>query len=93
MIANIAFFTHTMFFWVFKLTPTVMVIPLLIQVTFATLHLDSHNICFVNVFHYFIPVIIFKFSVLFGTYSLLDRLLRVLQLPMHLSKLIPMGAT
>ena len=52
--------------------------------------------CFVNVFDSFIPVIIlktitFKFYVLFGTYTLLDRSLRVSQLPAHLSKLTENG--
>ena len=52
------------------------------------LHLNSHDICFVNIFYPFILVIIlstlrFKFFVLFGTHTLLDKLLRVLQLPKH----------
>ena len=50
----------------------------------------------VNVFYSFIPVImlnmlIFKSSVLFGTHTLLDKLLRVLQLPTHLSYLMANG--
>ena len=45
---------------------------------------------FVNVFNSFIPVTILKtyklkFSVLFAIHTLLDRSLRVLQLPMHLN--------
>ena len=47
----------------------------------------SHDICFVNVLDLFIPVIIFKLSVLLGTYTLLGRPLRVLQLAAHPSKL------
>ena len=55
-----------------------------------------HDICFVNVFDSFIPVIMlktlrFKTSVLFGTHTLLDKLLRVLQLPTHLSNLTADG--
>ena len=46
---------------------------------------------FFNISDLFIPVIIletlkFKSSVLFGTHILFGRSLRVLQLPMHLSK-------
>ena len=33
----------------------------------------------------------FKYSVLFGTHTLLDQLLRVLQLPTHLSDLTANG--
>ena len=48
--------------------------------------------CFVNVFNSVIPVIMlnslrFKSSVLLGTHTLLDKSLRVLQLPKHLSNL------
>ena len=48
--------------------------------------------CFVNVFYSFIPIIMlkmlrFKSSVLFGTHTLLDKSLRVLQLATNLSKL------
>ena len=46
------------------------------------LHLHLHDICFVNVFHSFIPVIMlntlrFKSPVLFGTRTSLDKPLRV----------------
>ena len=56
------------------------------------LHLHSHDICFVNVFSSFIPVILLntlrcKSSALFGRHALLDKSLRVLQVPTHLSKL------
>ena len=49
-----------------------------------------------NIFNSFIPVIvlktlIFRSSILFGTHILSDRSLRVLQLPMHLSKLTANG--
>ena len=52
--------------------------------------LHSCVLCFVNVFNSFIPVIMlntlrFKSSVLFGTHTLLDKSLRVLQLPTNLS--------
>ena len=48
--------------------------------------------CFVNVFDSFIPVIMlnilrFKSSVSFGTYILLEKSLRVLQLLTYVSKL------
>ena len=54
-----------------------------------TLHLDSHDTRFVNVFDSFIPVIMlntlrFKSFVLFGIHTLLDKSLRVLQLPIHI---------
>ena len=47
---------------------------------------------FVNVFNPLIPVIMlkalrFKSSVLFGTNTLLDNSLKVMQLPIHLSNL------
>ena len=59
----------------------------------SNLHLLSHDIYLVNVFYSFIPVIMlntlrFKSSVLLGTYTLLDKSVRVLQLPTHLSKLV-----
>ena len=55
-----------------------------------------HDICFVNVLDSFIPVIMlnelrFKSSALFGTYALLDKSLRVLELPIHLSNLTANG--
>ena len=56
-IPNIIFFTHMTFF-----TPTLTLIhiPRLIWITFfsSNLHLHSHDICFVNFFDSFIPVII-----------------------------------
>ena len=63
----------------------------------TSLHIHSHDICFINVFDLFIPVIMmkkthrFKSSVLFETQTILDRSLRVLQLPTHLSKLTANG--
>ena len=62
----------------------------------SNLHLHLHDICFVNIFYSFIPVIMlstlrFKFSVLFGGHTLLDKLLRVLQLITHLSNLTTNG--
>ena len=58
----------------------------------SNLPLHSHDICFVNVFDSFFSVIMlntlrFESSVLFGTHTLLDKSLRVLQLPTHISKL------
>ena len=58
----------------------------------SNLHLQSHDICFVNVFDSFIYVIMlntlrFKSSVLFGTHTLLGKSLIVLQLPAPLSTL------
>ena len=58
----------------------------------TNLHLHSLDICFVNVFNSFIPVIMlnslgFKSYVLFGTHTLLDKSLRVLQVLKHLSNL------
>ena len=58
----------------------------------SNLHLHLHDICLVSVFDSFIPVIMlntlrFKSSVLFGTHTLLDKSLRALQLPTHLSNL------
>ena len=51
--------------------------------------------CFVNIFNSFIPVMLktlrFRSYVLFGTHILLDRSLRVLQLPTYLSKLTANG--
>ena len=53
-------------------------------------------LCFVNAFASFIPVIMLntlrsKSSVLFGTHTLLDQSLRVLQTPTHLSNLTENG--
>ena len=61
----------------------------------TSLHIHSHDLCFINVFDLFIPVIMMKThrfkSVLFETQTILDRSLRVLQLPTHLSKLTANG--
>ena len=51
---------------------------------------------FVRMFDSFFPVIMsntlrFKFFALFGAHTLLDKSLRVLQLPMHLSNLTANG--
>ena len=76
-----------MFFRIFALAPTFIVIPILIRVTFFTITFTF--ICF-NVFDLFIPVIMMntlKSPVLFGTHTLLDRSLRVLKLLTNLSKL------
>ena len=60
------------------------------------IYLHLHDMCF-NIFESFITFIIskrikFKCSVLFGTHSLLDMLLTILQLPVHLSKVIEMDS-
>ena len=62
----------------------------------SNLHLHSHDISFVKIFDSFIPVIMlntlrFKSSVLFGTHTLLDKSLTVLQLATHLSNLTKNG--
>ena len=62
----------------------------------SNLHLHSHDACFVNVFDPFIFVIMLitlrsKSSVLFWTHTLLDKSLRVLQLPTNLSNLTANG--
>ena len=62
----------------------------------SNLHLHLHDICFVNVFDSFIPVIMlntlrFKSSVLFGIHTLLDKSFRVVQPPTHLSNLTANG--
>ena len=51
---------------------------------------------FVRIFYLFFPVIILKTcvlksSILFGTHTLLDKSLRVLKLPAHLSNLTANG--
>ena len=56
----------------------------------SNLYLHLHDTCFFNVFNSFIHGIVlntlrFKSSVLFGTYTLLDKSLRVLQPPKYLS--------
>ena len=63
---------------------------------FHEVYIYIHIISFAEIFYYAFPVIIlktciFKFSVLFGTHTLLDKLLRVLQLPTHLSNLTANG--
>ena len=81
----------------FTLTSTFIVIPPF-ELLFvpSNLPLQSHDICLVNVFYSFIPVIMlntlrFKTSVLFGTHTLLDKSFRVLQLPTHQSNLTAGG--
>ena len=82
----------------FTFRSTFIAIPPLTRITFfpSNFHLHSHEICFVNVFDSFIPVIMlnmlrFKSSVLFGTHTSLDKSLRVSQLPTHLSNLSANG--
>ena len=58
----------------------------------SNLHLHLHDICFINVFGSFIPVIKLstlrvRSSGLFETHALLDKSLRVLKLPTHLSNI------
>ena len=79
----------------FTLASTFIVIPLLIFLP-LNIHLHSHNICFVNVFNSSILVITlntlrFKSSVLLGTHTLLDKSVKGLQLPTHLSNLTANG--
>ena len=62
----------------------------------SNLHLHSDDMCFVDIFESFILVIIsktfiFKSSDLFGTCTLLDNSLRVLQLLTYLSNLAANG--
>ena len=85
------FFAHKMFFWIFTITLTVTVIPLLIWATFllSNLHSHLHDTSFVNVLDSFILVIIlkaykFKSSLSFRTHTPLNRSSRVLQLLAHL---------
>ena len=79
-IPNIIFFTYMM---LFTITLTFMVSLPLTWITFfpSNLHLHLHDICFVDVFDSFIPVIMlnilrFKYSVLFATHILLQKSLR-----------------
>ena len=74
---------------VFILTSTFIIIPHFLP---PNLHLHLHEICSVIVLDSFTPVIMlntlrFKSSVLFGTYTLLDKSFRVSQLPTHLFNL------
>ena len=78
----------------FTITTTFIVVRTLIRITFYSIKftLHSHDVCSVNVFDLFIPVIMlntlrFNSPVLFGTHTLLDKSLRVLQLTIHLSNL------
>ena len=62
----------------------------------SNLHLNSYHTSFVNAFDSFIFVIILKTlkltsSALFGTFILLDESPRILQLPLHLSKITTNG--
>ena len=70
--------------------------PLFHTLYLIYIYLHLHDMCF-NILESFITFIIskrikFKCSVLFGTRSLLDRLLTILQLPVHLSKVIEMDS-
>ena len=85
-----------MIFWIFTLTPTFIVIPLLIHFLLSTLHSHLRNLSFVNVLdsiNHFIKLKTcrFKCSVSFGTYTLQDSSSRVLQPLAHLSKLTAKG--
>ena len=69
---------------------------LLLEFLPSNSHLHLHDICLVNVSDSFIPATMlkalrFRSSVLFGTNTLLDKSLRVLQLSTHLSKLTASG--
>ena len=84
-----------MFDWVFMLILSLIVISLLIYIIFSTtnLHLELHGICFLNGFDSFFFVIIlnafiFTSSVFFGMHILPDGSSIVLELLLHLSKLI-----
>ena len=62
----------------------------------SNLHFHPHEICLINVFDSFIPVITlktlrFKSSILFGRQTLLGKSFRVLQLPTHVSNLMANG--
>ena len=82
-----------MFYWIFIVTFTYIVISLLIYTTFlwSNVYFQLHEICFISVVGSFIPVILitFKFTsqVLFKENVLLDRSSGVLQPPLHLSRL------
>ena len=72
---------------IFALTSTFTIVPLLFELHFlrSHLHLHSHDIYFI-ILDAFIPVIMFnmlrfKSSVFFVTHTLLDKSLRILQLP------------
>ena len=88
-----------MFFQIIPLTRTFSVIPLLIRVTFSaikTTFIFAMIYVFLIFFDLSISVIMLKTSrltssVLFGTHSLLDKSLRVLQLLTQLSKLTVNG--
>ena len=80
------------------LTLTFIVIPQLSELYFlqSNLHLYSHNISFVSFVYSFISVIMlstlrFKYSILFGTHTLLDKSFSVLQLPTNLRNLTGNG--
>ena len=61
----------------------------------SNLHSDLHDICFVNVFDSFIPVLVlktFRFKSMFsGKHTVVDKSLKLLQLSTHLSKLTTCG--
>ena len=89
-ISNMIFSTYRLFLYTHMDFYCYSTIDLKLDCLSSNLHLHSHDICFVNVFGSFIPVILlnmlkFKSSVLFGTYTLLDKSLKVLQLRRYLS--------
>ena len=92
-ISNIIFFTYMTFFtWYLSLFHQWSELHFVL----SNLHLFPHDICLINTFELFIPVIMlnmfrFKSSVLFGTHALLGKSLIVLQIPRHLSNLILNG--
>ena len=92
-------YIYMTFCWIFLLLLTQFFIPILISITFSTIkfiYFKSHELCFVNVFHSFVLLIILKSisftsSVSFGKHVLLAKSLRVLRRRWHLSKLIING--
>ena len=91
--SSIIFFACIMFF---TLALTFIIILILIWIASCTMHLQPHEICFTNVLVWCILVIILKrftFTsfVLLGTHSFVDKSSAVLQLHVHLFRLIING--
>ena len=91
-ITNIFFFTYIMFYINIYRYSSID----LTHILFHQFYIYAHEICFENVFDSFVPIIMlhtlkFKSFLLFGIHTLLDKSLRILQLPTHLSNLTANG--
>ena len=100
------FFAYSMFYWIFILTPIIIVIQILIYIIFSTIkfaptitwNMFFFSMSFFKLFVIILDTIRFTSSILFGTHILLyiiwntrSKSSKVLQLQLYLPKLIING--